>query len=398
MVLFSTILPVKEDVSTISIFELILNWSNKKHLAEETLNIGNTYIWRYTSQKGIPWTETFVYIEDKHLLYIMQETDYVTADIRNLEARYVTPSLITWLIKDDMLSGVSLSPVTEVFDIDLPKLIINRYRNDKMVETLAYRLKGAAEVVCPARAGKDNQLLFRGQKTALPCMVGISEKEVYNSYVHTALSIGRRYLYDPKYSWEVLSNKRQQNFELEKLNKQLSEEKEMVAAYEEEVTMLENKLIAAQNQLSANSVYIDGLENKLHNSEKIPLIYYGSENDIYNGEIKDIILSILEREYKNIPEKTRRRDVLGSILSANDVSGVGSNILSQVKKALKDYKSLSGSCKLLLESLGFEVENTKEHYKIRFKGDNRYLVVLSKTASDYKQGKNFTSDMSIEMF
>lgn len=422
MVLFSTILPVRKDVLTINIFDMVMSWSSRKDVTEESFSIGETYIWRYTNKKGIPWTETFIYEEKTHLLYITQETDYVTDDIRKLESRYVTPSIISYMIHNNILDGIGRVPVSEISDNPLPKLIINRFRQNERVQTLAYRLKGAAEIVCPSDANDDNYIIFRGQRLKLPAPVGSDEKRLYDHYVHTALDIGRRYLYKPEYSWENLVHLKQiwENLvrlkqmerdetgdqkvidrmqeEINGLNKKLVEERELIGAYEEEVTMLENKLVAAHNQLSANSVHISGLKKRLDKESEDPVIFYGEESDLYEGEIKDIILSILEKEYKNIPEKTRRRDVLESILKANNISGVGMDILSRVKKALKDYKTLNGSTKLLLESLGFEVENTKEHYKIRFKNDPRYLVVLSKTASDYKQGKNFTSDMSIEMF
>ena len=55
---------------------------------------------------------------------------------------------------------------------------------------------------------------------------------------------------------------------------------------------------------------------------------------------------------------------------------------NDMQKSIRFYKEL-----------GFEVVSEKNHYKIVFKGDEKYWFPISKTPSDGRSGRNLASDI-----
>ena len=67
------------------------------------------------------------------------------------------------------------------------------------------------------------------------------------------------------------------------------------------------------------------------------------------------------------------------------------NNQEQIKVALKGYKSLGGSLRRLLESMGFVITDDGKHYKWTYFGDHRYSATMAKTSSDNRAGMNMAS-------
>lgn len=59
--------------------------------------------------------------------------------------------------------------------------------------------------------------------------------------------------------------------------------------------------------------------------------------------------------------------------------------------ALKGYKSLDGSLRGLLESIGVVITDDGKHYKWTYFGDHWYSVTIAKTSSDNRAELNMTS-------
>ena len=131
----------------------------------------------------------------------------------------------------------------------------------------------------------------------------------------------------------------------------------------------------------------DGLRAKLNNSDNLPLIFYGSEHDVYQGEIKDLILSTLNDALNGIHEKSRRRDVIEDIIENNNYQKLSETRAEEIKRLLKGYDGMTAKLKQDLESYGFEIKEDGKHYKILYNGDGRYTDILSKTPSDWRTGK-----------
>jgi ribonuclease BN (tRNA processing enzyme) len=57
----------------------------------------------------------------------------------------------------------------------------------------------------------------------------------------------------------------------------------------------------------------------------------------------------------------------------------------------KEYKTLTTSVRQQLQELGFEITEDGKHYRLTYYGDDRYKTTFSKTASDWREGKNMAS-------
>ena len=155
--------------------------------------------------------------------------------------------------------------------------------------------------------------------------------------------------------------------DLERLQKQV-----------EELTRA-NEILQYENQ---------GLKAKLNASDAQPVLFMGDEVDFYQGEIKDLLLSALTDALSNMPEKSRRADVIRDIIENNDYQKKSEKRESEVKRLLRDYSGITGKLRQELEELGFVIMEDGKHYKITYYGDERYQAVFGKTPSDVRSGKN----------
>lgn len=387
MRLFSTILPIKNSISAADLDNIINDWELRGNFIKKvTYESETANIYHYFGGKNIPWIQTFVYDKSQNHIYVSQETDDKRYSVRELERNYSTPSFITDLIDHDILQeGIHKKPVQVLCDgLPLPKLFINDKSNARR---LAFRLKGAAQVCYKPMP-----------RNIFSSSFGVEEIESIDEIVHKVLEYGRTYFTEPGYAPSVTKSLSESTSRCADLEMKLQDANDLIAAYDEEIKDLENSNVAANNQLSANSVYIQGLERHLTDVTKPTLLTYGEENDLYDGESRDLILEILQREFSAAPENTRRKDILQSVLDSNEPIGVRESIKEKLRKSLRDYTTMAPSKRLMLESLGFEIGDSGAHYKLIFKGDPRYILVLSKTSSDHREGKNFISHTNKMLF
>lgn len=167
-----------------------------------------------------------------------------------------------------------------------------------------------------------------------------------------------------------------------------AENDKMLEAFDEELERLQkqvdeltrtNEVLQAENQ---------GLKAKLDFCDSVPVLYMGDEYEFYQGEVKDLILSILSDATANIQSGSRRQHVLEDIISANDYQRISEAKADVVKKLLKNYDGMSGKLRQELKELGFDITEDGKHYKVTYYGDGRYHTVFAKTPSDHRSGKN----------
>ncbi|MCD8286143.1 MAG: hypothetical protein LUD50_02825 [Clostridia bacterium] len=129
-------------------------------------------------------------------------------------------------------------------------------------------------------------------------------------------------------------------------------------------------------------------------STEAPLLSKGPEPELYEGEQHDMVLSIL-RSY--LPQcgtdESREKELLQSVLGANELVGRGLEIFSEVKRIFSSGEDLSAKDKADLKRIGFEVTGDNKHYKLVFMNSPKYWYTLSKTSSDARSGRNFASDI-----
>lgn len=114
----------------------------------------------------------------------------------------------------------------------------------------------------------------------------------------------------------------------------------------------------------------------------------GKETDLYQGEIRDILLQVLSSSLKSIPNESRKADVIKDIIIHNDYQNLAEKKSEQLKNVLKSYNGMDKKLRKQLSELGLEIEDNHKHYKIIYCGDSRYVSYLSKTPSDFRSGRN----------
>ena len=148
---------------------------------------------------------------------------------------------------------------------------------------------------------------------------------------------------------------------------------------EKTIEELNNKIIAlqAENQ---------GLHAKVDSLGEVPLLFYGAEEEFYEGEIRDQILEMLEGCRHHVQKNSRKEHILMDILANNERSDRLEHMREAIKKILKGYTKVTDSLKRELKDFGFVITKDTGHYKLTYKGDPRYFFIMSGSGSDSKHG------------
>lgn len=185
-------------------------------------------------------------------------------------------------------------------------------------------------------------------------------------------------------------------YELLNLKSNLNQKEESIkqAALEEAKAEADAILNDFENDLQRKEIEIERLSSELGKKEQeiawlkakmdstaIPILYAGIEDDFYPGEIKDFVLSAVKKELQATEENTRRYDVLKDVLENNGYQAEGEKKANEAKRILKGYSGMTPKLKKELESLGF-VFDKSDHQKVKYYGDDRYIVVYASTPSD----------------
>lgn len=190
------------------------------------------------------------------------------------------------------------------------------------------------------------------------------------------------------------------SFELEHVKKEFEKEKIRTEKLETENEELKDKYQQALRKA-------ESIKNASTAREGRPLIVYGSEQEMYSGETKAIILDSLRRAMENTEssedgkDNFRRYDILNSVYNAN-MDGQTECLVRNKRKRVED--TLYGTDdigKIIrgLEKMGFTVENSGSgHYKIRYGDDDRYIFILPATTSDFRAFRNAATTIKKKFF
>ena len=86
----------------------------------------------------------------------------------------------------------------------------------------------------------------------------------------------------------------------EKKEKAESEVSEIYDSFGEELEEKEHTIEELNNRVMALQAENQGLRAKYDQITEIPLLYYGTEDELFEGEIKDQILGMLSNQLKNV--------------------------------------------------------------------------------------------------
>lgn len=122
------------------------------------------------------------------------------------------------------------------------------------------------------------------------------------------------------------------------------------------------------------------------------------DGDLYQGERKDILLDVLSATLNNIPKDSRRYDIISGIVNRNSQMGQKDSLVGEIKQLLSQYREMDSAIKSSLERMGFRILSDGKHHKLIFRNDDRYIVILPKTSSDHRAGRNIVSKIKKLLF
>ena len=307
----------------------------------------------------------------------------------------------------------------------LPIVYVSRTMTNRLpvdARDLAQRLKGVAHVIVAENSAVCNLIKNGGKKAENGGDIGIYflndirrhktyKLKDFRGYTEGLLSHVVNYIIrqgnireiDPLYTWNgvnrdlllerinTLHNERKA-FEEEK-NKDKLDNEDLFAMYEEEISALQEQINSLSKLNTSLELENHGLRSKISEKESLPLLYFGKESDLYPGEVKDLVLRTLTEARKGIKSGTRRANVVDDIVDSNEYEAESERLEKMTKTLLNGYKTMSGSTRQGIKELGFDISEDGSHYKLTYRGDNRYMTVLSKTGSDHREGKNVAQEI-----
>ena len=203
---------------------------------------------------------------------------------------------------------------------------------------------------------------------------------------------------EDKYTWgtiryqNLLAQYRQdqkQSLELEKACDEILEIKE------KEHAQIVEDMEAELNELRSK---VQNYEYAFQNRKKEQhgnIVIDCSEAEFFDGEIKDMIMMLLQDEKKKMdadPNQKgwRRYHVLKALLEDNAIIGKGKELERELKDILSKVDKVNAKDRKRLTELGF-VSRENKHNKLYFHDDDRYIVTLGKTPGDSHAAANAAS-------
>lgn len=129
-----------------------------------------------------------------------------------------------------------------------------------------------------------------------------------------------------------------------------------------------------------------------NNSDDACFYKKGEEDDLYRGEQSDLLYSILSQVQSKYEPTSRAYTLIQSLLKANPKVGECERVLEGVSTIFSGDARLQKTSKSELKRLGFIIEEDGPHYKLFFH-EPRYMFSVSKTPSDYREGRNLLSEI-----
>jgi len=186
---------------------------------------------------------------------------------------------------------------------------------------------------------------------------------------------------------------------IEENRKQTSKEKD---EYWDEFVKAQTQVesLTEQNERLQNEIAI--LRARVDSMGESPLLYYGNEEDYYQGEILEFVRSALVEKLDRLPKEKdnplRSADVLQDILSANECEEMQAQRQAELKRALKGYRTLTPDIRRTLIDIGFKITSDGKHHKLTYYDNDRYTVTMAKSGSDWRGGENLFSEIKKRIY
>ena len=398
---------------------------------------------------GVVWDSDFVADFSERKLAIQLDRTY-SEEALVMNAAFSTPHFISMLIergyvKDDNGLPVTRTPIV-VTDADfalceavfsnigayrLPIVFVSKTVQDEdplSIPWLASRLKGAAHVLVEQSTESCKEIRsilgraeepFGAVRVFFPSESVPSKKYTYHSaggdrdarlekVIRSVIQYGISQRLDRTFTWngvnsvlltEQLSRQIVGRRAAEDARKKAEQEVEDIYdTFDEDLRSLQEKVEELTKANEALLYENQGLRAKYANTADVPLLYLGEEEDFYQGEIRDFVLSVIDEALNSTEKTTRKADILADILESNPFDRLGESRRQRIKALFKGYRAMTSVMRLELLSMGFEISEDGKHYKITYGGDPRYMITVPKTPSDHRSGSNCATVLNRKMF
>jgi len=170
-----------------------------------------------------------------------------------------------------------------------------------------------------------------------------------------------------------------------------------INAFDLEMKAKNEKLEDAENEILRLQSELRKYESRMSEGGAVSL-KAGEEQDLYPGELLDIVIDAMVGSIDRVQPDSRRQHVLRAMCNSNPGTGETGRRKEFLKELLRDYRSMDGKTKGGLKNLGFSIEEDGKHYKLVYQGDDRYIFPLPKSGSDRRGGLNCASDIAKRIF
>ena len=200
--------------------------------------------------------------------------------------------------------------------------------------------------------------------------------------------------------YELLSlksnlNQKEQSMKQRALEEAKAEADKILDGFEEDLQKKEAAIERLTSDLEKKELEISWLKARLDSTTKIPILFLGDEDAFYPGEIKDFVLSAVNKELTSTEPRTRRYDVLKDILSANDYQAESERRAEEAKRLLSSYHGMTPRLRKGLEDIGY-VFDKSDHQKVKYYGDDRYTVIYASTPSYRGRGGKNNASITVK--
>ena len=184
--------------------------------------------------------------------------------------------------------------------------------------------------------------------------------------------------------------------EVASLKEQIKENTELFEMASDETKELQKRVNDLENEnynLSSKIEILTEALNKKTDKANAAVMLECSEKEFYPDEFKRIVYKSIQRYVSSYgDEECLRRDyhILNDIITNNECCEDGEKIKETILQIIRKNK-LGKNDVNSLKSLGFELQKGS-HDKYVFQNDDRYIITVSNSPGDYRDGENLAHD------
>ncbi len=184
----------------------------------------------------------------------------------------------------------------------------------------------------------------------------------------------------------------------ELFEKEREENRKTLDSLETQVIEQDDEISDLKSQLRVLQMRCDDF-TKTKPTVGASLLVSGDELDKYEGEIRDVIIDSLSKQLEAAKEFSRRFDILTDVVMHNQPDGKLADFITELDLIFQNYDGITPKIQSSLKAMGLEIEEDKNHNKLKFVDDSRYKMTFSKSPSDKRRvGKNIVQQARQELF